>query len=240
MLALGAAMLAAASRANAQSATGAGFFDLARPGHLTLTLFGLGYASGKYATTSQGAEIEQSLTRHLGLVGRVSGYQLYHGTGFDSPIVPRANGSPFHMARLDGGIDLSPIEGTHLVVLGGQDFGDSRAAVIESNFSSWLGLHSRHPVNASFSADHYFNNGVTNSLIDLRTVITSTANFMTLAGAGGAVWGGGTAGAAKGQGGPDLGLYMRRIRTLVSIQIGYGSSQQYGLVAVSTHFDWKE
>jgi 3',5'-cyclic AMP phosphodiesterase CpdA len=57
---------------------------------------------------------------------------------------------------------------------------------------------------------------------------------------GGAVWGGGTAGQAKGQGGPDLGVFIRKLRMSIDLQAGYGSSRTYGTVSVSRTFSWSE
>ena len=89
--------------------------------------------------------------------------------------------------------------------------GDSSAAVIQGDFSSWLFTHTHHPLNFSFSASHDYENQVTSSEIDLRMVAFSTANYLGTFGGGGAIiprrsnqqrWG--------GQGGPDLGIYFRK------------------------------
>jgi hypothetical protein len=101
---------------------------------------------------------------------------------------------------------------------GGEDVGDSDAPMFENDFSSWIRLQSRHPVNLAYSTSHYFENGVTNGLIDLRTVAFSTGGWMLLMGAGGAIWGGSTVGQAKGQGGPDVGLFFRAWHLSIDLQ----------------------
>ena len=57
---------------------------------------------------------------------------------------------------------------------------------------------------------------------------------------GGAIWGGGTVGQAKGQGRPDLGIFLRRWRASIDLQAGYGSSHTYGTVSLSRDFSWEE
>ncbi|MGH7932989.1 MAG: hypothetical protein ACREQN_07445, partial [Candidatus Binataceae bacterium] len=52
-----------------------GFFQLQEPGQLSLTLFGGGFLSDEYGVTQQGFQLEQSVTRYVALVGRVTGYQ---------------------------------------------------------------------------------------------------------------------------------------------------------------------
>jgi hypothetical protein len=63
---------------------------------------------------------------------------------------------------------------------------------------------------------------------------------MLLAGVGGAIWGGGSVGDAKGQGGPDFGIFVRRWPTNVDVQFGYGSSRTYGLLNFTRQFHWNE
>jgi hypothetical protein len=216
------------------------FFDLTKPMHLGLTLFATGYGSEKYGTTHEGFEFEQSLTRYVGVVARVSAYHVYQGTGFDSPLTPAAKSSTRNFGRFEGGINLTPWQATSLVLLGGEDLGDSHAPVIDADFSSWLLLNSIHPINLSFSASHYYQNGVTSSRIDVRTVALSTADLMLLAGAGGAIWGGGSVTSVKGQGGPDLGVFLRDWRLGIDVQAGYGNSRTYGLLSFSKQFGWDE
>jgi len=216
------------------------FFALTRPGQLSLRLFGTGYGAERYATTHQGVELGQTLTHGITLVGRLSAYQMLEGSGFDSPLKPVSRSAVRNFGRLEGGISLTPVQGTTLSLLGGEDVGDSDAPVFENNLSIWLWLQSRHPINLSYSTSHFFENGVTNGLIDLRTVVLSTGRFLMLAGAGGAIWGGGTVGQAKGQGGPDLGFFFNQWRLSVDIQAGYGSSHTYGMVSMSHTFTWAE
>jgi hypothetical protein len=210
-----------------------------QPGHLSLTLFGAGYGSEFYGTTHGGFELEQSIARGLGLVARFSAYQLYKGTGYDSPISPATNG-PFFYGRFEGGFDLTPIDGTHLTFVGGNDIGDSHSQVIEGSFSSWMNIHNAHPINLWINSSHYFENNLTNALIDLRVIALSTAKLMVLAGAGATIWGKAGKAGPQVQGGPDVGFYFRAWKLRMDIQGGYGSDNEYGLVAFSRSFEWEE
>ena len=215
------------------------WLSVEQPGHLSLTLFGAGYGSEYYGTTHGGFELEQSVTRGFGLVARFSAYQMYKGAGYDSPITP-ATGGPFFYGRFEGGIDLTPIDGTHLTFVAGNDIGDSHSAVIEGSFSSWINIHSAHPINLSINSSHYFEDDLTNGLIDVRTIALSTAQLMVLAGAGATIWGRSGNSGAQVQGGPDLGFYLRALKLRMDIQGGYGSDNEYGLVAFSRSFDWED
>jgi hypothetical protein len=223
----------------AHAGTDGDFFTLRQPGHLGLTVFASGFGSDTYATTGAGFQLEQSVTRYVGLVGRVSAFQVYQGKGYNSPFVTESTGVRTY-ERFEGGIDLTPGSGLSLVVLGGRDVGNSNAPVIEGDFSSWLFPYSPYPVNLSFSSTHFFENAVTSNQIDVRTVAYGTARWLLLLGGGGAVWGGGTVGKPNGQGGPDVGLFLRELHTSIDLQSGYGSSHLYGLVSVSVSFGWDE
>jgi hypothetical protein len=210
------------------------------PAQLSLTLFAAGYGSDKYGTTHEGFELEQSVTRQLGLIARASTYQIYQGTGFDSPLLPASKSSPRDFGRFQGGIDLTPLPGVSLALLGGEDVGDSHAPVVEGDFSSWILSHSLHPINFSFSGSHFYENEVTSGRIDLRVITLSTADLMLLGGLGGAIWGGGSVGNAKGQGGLDISVFVRRWHLSIDLQTGYGSSHAYGLLNFSRQFHWNE
>ena len=210
------------------------FFKIQQPGQLDATGFLGGYVSDKYGTTQEGFQLEQSVTRYVGVFGRLTGYQLWIGEGFDSPLQPGAG----HFARLtfgrgQGGVDLTLYQGTHLFISGGKDFGDSNADIIEGDFSSWLMLHSLHPVNISFSAIHNFENQVTSTEIDIQAILMSTEKYIVMAGAGGAMYRGGfVAGSGEGQGGPDLAFYYRPWRLGFGAQAGYGNAHQYGQITM--------
>jgi hypothetical protein len=216
------------------------FFSLEKPGHFTLRLFAVGYGAEKYGTTHEGFEVNQTVTQAISVVGRISTYQIYQGAGFDSPLKPAARSAPRNFGRFEGGLSLTPFQGMTFNMLGGADAGDSAAPVLESDFSSWVRLQSHHPVNISYSSSHFYENGVTNGLIDLRTVAASTARLMLFGGVGGAVWGGGSVGQAKGQGGLDFGLFVRAWHLSIDTQTGYGSSHMYGMVSASRSFGWDE
>jgi hypothetical protein len=220
-------------------ADGVGLFTIQEPGRLSLTMFGSGFGADTYSTTQVGFQLEQSITHYVAAVGRVTAYQVYQGEGYNSPFVTEVVGTRT-FERFQGGIDITPVEGVSLVVLGGHDVGNADRAVIEGDFSSWLFLHSRHPVDFSFTSTHYYENGITSSLIDLRTIVYSTGKWLFLAGGGGAFWGGGPEGKPDGQGGPDLGIFFREWDFRIDLQSGYGSSHLYGLVSFSKTLGWDE
>jgi hypothetical protein len=165
------------------------FFELERPGHFTLRLFEADYGAEKYGATHEGFELSQSITHQVSFVGRAIAYQIYKGTGFDSPLSPSPHSAVRNFGRFEGGLSLMPLLGTTFAFLGGEDVGDSDAPIFENDFSSWIWLQSGHPVNFAYSTSHYFENGVTNGLMDLRMVAFSTGRWMALMGAGGAILG---------------------------------------------------
>lgn len=218
-----------------------GFFQLERPGHFETTGYAGGFGSDLYGTLQEGFQFEQSVTRYFGLFGRLTGYQLWIGDGFTSPLNPTAGHSRrLNFLRAQGGFDFAPVQGTHLLISGGHDAADSDAYVIEGDFSTWLLLRSLHPVNFAFSALHDFQNGVTNSEIDLQAVLLSREAYMLMVGAGGAIYGGGFVTGVQGQAGPDLGFYYRAWRMGMNLQAGYGDAHQYGQISVFKQFSWAE
>jgi hypothetical protein len=235
---LAASMFALAGRAAADMYTD--YFELAQPGHLTSTPFGAAYASPSYYETHEGVEFEQTLTRRLGMVARLTAYQQYHGSAYDTPIPPPSR-APFYFGRFEGGVDLNPMYGAHLIVLGGHDAGDSHSTVMEESGSVWMNVHSAHPISISVNSSHYFENSLTNGLVDLRTIALSTDKLMLLVGAGAIIWGGRTVqGSAKGEAGPDISLFIRDWKLRMDLQAGYGSDQEYGTLSFSRSFDWEE
>lgn len=222
-----------------------GFFDIATPGRFSLTLFGGGFGSNQYGTTQEGLQAEQSVTQYVGVVGRATGYQLYMGLGFANPLLPTttpgASGSArYNFGRFQGGLDFAVTPTIHLYVLGGDDAGDSDHANIEGDISAWFLAHSAHPLNFLVSSVHSWQNNVTSSSIDLRTVLLSTEDYMLLAGAGGVIYGGGFVSGVSGQGGPDLGVYYRPWQIGADIQAGYGSPDGYGQLTLYKQFSWSE
>jgi hypothetical protein len=215
--------------------------ELVTPPHLSVTLFSIGYGNEEYGSTQGGFQLEQSVNGLFSLVGRASAYQILKGTiGYDSPLSPASKSAPRDFGRFEGGLDIIPFPGTSLVLLGGEDVGDSHAPVIEGDFSSWFGIHTAHPFNISFTGSHYYQNGVTSGTYDLRTMAMSTASFILLVGGGGAIWGGGSLAAVKAHGGPDIGIFLRRWQLRVEVQAGYGSAHTYGVVSASRQFNWDE
>src|ERR1700723_2738561 len=217
------------------------FFTPASPEHLSLTLFASGIGNeSRYAATHEGLQLEQTLNPYIGVVGRVSGYQIYQGAGWDNPLTAHPGTRPRNFGVYMGGIDLLPFQGTSLAILGGRDVGDSSGARIEGDFSSWIVLHSRHPINVSFIGDHFYNNGQTSGMIDVRVVMSSWREVTWLLGAGGQLWGGGFQPHVMKEVGPDLGLFFRQWQTSVDLQAGYGNNHGYGTISVSRHFGWDE
>lgn len=217
------------------------FFQIQKPGQLSALGFLGGYGSDKYGTIQEGFQLEQSVTKYVGVFGRLTGYQLWIGQGFDSPLQPGSGHSArLNFGRAQGGIDFSAYPGTHFYISGGKDFGDSDASVIEGDLSSWLLLHSRHPVNFSFSSIHNFENGVTSTELDLQAILLTTEKYIVMAGAGGAFYKGGFVDGTDGQGGPDLGFYYRPWELGLSAQAGYGSAHQYGQLTMYKQLNFPE
>jgi hypothetical protein len=218
-----------------------GFFQFQNPGVFDLILYGGGFGSPKYGTIQEGLQIEQTVTPYFGIVGRITGYQLWIGDHFVSPLaVGNEHSARQNFGRLEAGGEFALYPGTHLFVLGGGDVGDSHAAVIEGDLSSWLLSHTSHPLNFSFSANHDYENHVTSAEIDLRMVVFSTENYLLTAGGGGAIYQGGLITSAEGQGGPDLGIYIRKLGFGVDVQAGYGNANGYGQLSFIKQFDFPE
>ncbi len=238
---LSALTIAPAAHAQWFDDTYPGFFSLRTPGLLQATAFGGGFGSDKYAVLQEGTQIEQSVTPYIGVFGRATGYQLWIGGGYESPLAPGSGSFPrLNFGRFQGGVDLALYQGTHLYVSAGHDVADSDATVVEGDFSSWIFLHSQHPVNVSFSSVHDFQNGVTSTEIDLETIVLSREKYMILAGVGGAMYNGGFLTNAQGEGGPDLGFYYRPWQLGVSAQAGYGNAHQYGQISMYKQISWFE
>jgi hypothetical protein len=230
----------AASKATVESPY-ADFFQLARPSEFSLTAFTGAFRSDKYATIDEGFQFEQRITNYVGVVGRVTGYQLFIGQGFDDPLDP-GNGhrARYNFIRMEGGIDFSPYPLTHFFFFGGSDIGDSSAGIIEGDFSSWLKVYSKHPINAAFSASYDSQNRVTNSEIDLRVVAYSTESYLLLVGGSGSVYGGGFVSGLEGQGGPGFGGYYTPWQTGIDLQSGYGSSGVFGQISLYKSLSWRD
>src|SRR5271166_5234917 len=113
-----------------------GFFELQTPGRLDAMLFSGGYISDQYGVVQEGFQLEQSITRYVGAFGRVTGYELFVGSNFGSPLSPDGSHSArFNFGRAQGGLDFTLYPGTRLYISGGKDFADSHADVIEGDFS---------------------------------------------------------------------------------------------------------
>lgn len=216
------------------------FFEL-KPDILDVVGFGGGFGSQDYGAIQEGLQLDQRITRYIGAVGRVTGYQLWIGDDFDNPLAPgTGHQARLNFARLQGGVEFDLYPGTTLFVLGGGDVGDSTGAVIEGDGSSWLFSHSQHPVNFSFSANHDYENHVTAAEIDVRAVVSSTETYLITAGGGGAIYQGGEISSAAGQGGPDLGIYFRHYALGFALQGGYGSAGGFGQLSIIKQWDFFE
>jgi len=218
-----------------------GFFQFAKPEVFDVLAFGGGYGNSKYGAIQEGIQAEQSITPYLGVMGRVSGYELWVGQNFDNPLVPwTGHKGRLDFGRFEGGVEFAIYPGTRLFVLGGHDAGDSDATVIEGDLSSWWMTHSRHPINFSFSAVHDYQNHVTSAEIDSRLVAASTEDYLLTAGVGGAIYQGGEIAATQGQGGLDLGVYFRKWGFGLDAQSGYGSAQGFGQLTFIKQWDFPE
>lgn len=196
---------------------------------LTVTLFGGGLAAEDYYLTDEGFQLEQSLTEGLGLVGRLTGYQLWIEKNASSPLAPSGQvANRLNFGRAELGFDLSPWQGFNFVMLGGHDFGDSDAWIIEADLSMWFMQTSAHPFNVFIAPVHNFQNGVTSSEIDLRMVAWQNTDWMLLLGAGGAVYGGGFISGLEGQGGGIVGIFNRVWQAGADLQVGGGTPGVYG------------
>jgi hypothetical protein len=217
------------------------FFQLAHPSESSLTAFTGGFRSDKYATIDEGFQFEQRVTNYIGIVGRATGYQLFIGQGFDNPLDPgTGHRARYNFVRLQGGLDFSPYPLTHFFCLGGSDLGDSSAGVIEGDFSSWLAVYSKHPVNGAFSASYDSQNKVTNSEIDLRVVGLSGEDYLLLLGGSGSIYGGGFVSSLQGQGGPGFGGYYTPWQTGIDLQTGYGTAGVFGEINLFKSWSWRE
>lgn len=217
------------------------FFSLRQPGTFQLVLYGGGYISDQSGVTQEGFQIEQSITSYVGIFGRATGYQLYVGHGFSNPLdLTNGANSRYDFGRFQGGLDFAIFPGAHFYLSGGHDGGDSHSSLIEGDFNSWLFAYSPWPLNWSFSSLHSFENAVTSTEIDLRTVAMSTEKFLVLAGAGGAFFVGGVTNGSAGQGGPDVTLFYRPWQLGFMTQFGYGTAKQYGEISLFRQFSWKE
>jgi hypothetical protein len=244
------------------------YWALEGPANLSATLFSGGYVSEHFGTTEEGFQLEQSITPYIGLFGRATAYQLFVKHNQLNPFVPtKSHQAQYYYGRFQGGLDFSLYPGTNFYLSGGKDAGDSDSSLIEGDFSSWLMTHSRHPLNFSFSSIHTFQNGVTSSEIDFEWILKSTANWLLLGGAGGAIYGGGsspTPGALvcknlgkfnqhcvigppgsqsrpiEGEGGPDLGFFYRPWRVGMNAQFGYGAAKNYGQLNIYKQLGWTE
>jgi hypothetical protein len=246
LLAIGMAMLLAsfASSARAQSSLADAypdFFKIPDQGRLSTLGFVGGYGSDKYGTIQEGFQLEQSITQYIGVFGRTTGYELWIGQGFDSPVNPGSgHDARINFGRAQGGFDLALWPGTHFFISAGRDFGDSHAVIVEGDMSSWWMLHSFHPINFSFSSVHDYQNGVTSTEVDFQAILKSTEKYLIMAGGGGAFYEGGFIHGTDGQGGPDLSFYYRPWTLGFSAQAGYGSAHQYGQITMYKELDFME
>jgi hypothetical protein len=218
-----------------------GPFTLLNPGTLTLTIFGGGDISADYGSTDQGVQLEQSITRNINFIARVTGYQLYIKDDFDNPLDPgTGHHSRYNFGRLQGGVDFHPFESTYIAILGGGDVGDSNAASVEGDFSTWLFRESHHPLNLATNSIYTTENQVESNEVDLRAVMYASDSYTVLAGGGGAIYAGGFVHGVAGQGGPIVGLFFPRWLAGFDLQAGYGSAKEYGEIAVYKQFRWTE
>src|SRR5271167_800778 len=110
-----------------------GFFEPANPQILDAFLFGGGFGSQDYGAIQEGLQLHQTVNPYFGVVGRVTGYQLWIGDHFNNPLAPATflHQVRLNFARLQIGGEFALYPGTILTLLGGGDVGSSHAATIE-------------------------------------------------------------------------------------------------------------
>jgi len=216
-------------------------FESQSPGQLSLLVYGGGYWSKEYASTQQGVQLEQSLTKGISFVGRASGYELYVGGGFDDPLDPgTGHEARINFGRFEGGLDLSPIQGTYLYLLGGGDIADSKATVAEADFSTWMFRERPHPLNLVMSVSYNSQNMITSGEVDLRMILHSDQQVVLTGGLSGAGFAGGFVHGFSTQAGATLGAYSPEWQIGFDGQFGYASTSVYGQVAIFKRFAWTE
>ena len=90
-----------------------------RRGLLQATAFGGGFVSDKYGVLQEGVQVEQSVTPYIGVFGRATGYQLWIGNGFESPLAPGSGSFPrLNFRALPGRHRFHAVHGDASVRLG--------------------------------------------------------------------------------------------------------------------------
>ena len=216
------------------------------PPYLECTLFTGGVEAGglspeRYQALLEGLEAQQSVTHGVSLVGRVSGIELLIHGNFSNPLQPSDTGRPrLNFARLQGGLRLSPLPQLDVTILGGRDVGDSSAAVIEGDTRYSMFLSSEHPTTFSTSTVHDYQNGVTSSEIDFRSILFNGNRLAVYAGPGGQVYGGGIVPNTQGQGGAIIGAMLRQYNLGIEVQSGYGNAGEYTQLSLFKGFSIRE
>ena len=100
--------------------------------------------------------------------------------------------------------------------------------MFENDFSSWLLMHTRHPINLAYSTSHYYESALSNGLIDVRTVALSTSYLIFASGGRWCHLGWRVRWASQGQRGPDAAVFLREWQSTIDVQFGCGSSHTSG------------
>jgi len=218
----------------------------ATPPHLDVSLFTGGIEAGgfspeRYQVIVEGVEAEQSITRGLSLVGRATGIELWTHGNFSNPLQPSTTGKArLNFARLQGGIRLKPIKDLEVTILGGRDAGDSSAAVIEGDIRYSMLTRSEHPTSVSATTVHDYENGITSSEIDFRSMLFIGNSLAIYVGPGGQLYGGGIIPHLQGQGGAIVGAMLRRYNLGIELQSGYGNAGEYTQLSIFKGFSVRE
>jgi len=222
------------------------FLEPRVPPYLECTLFTGGIEAGgfspeRYQALLEGIEADQSVTHGVALVGRVTGVELLIHGNFSNPLQPSDTGHPrLNFARLQGGIRLTPLPELDVTLLGGSDVGDSSAAVIEGDTRYTMFLSAEHPTTFSTATVHDYQNGVTSSEIDFRSILVNSNRLALYAGPGGQLYGGGIVPTTQGQGGAILGAMLRRYNLGIEVQSGYGNAGEYTQLTLFKSFSIRE
>jgi len=246
-------------------------FRIEAPKYLDATFDSGTFLSSDYAQIQEGFQLEQSINEYFGIFGRVTAYQIFENhldegkvlvqdnDGDVSAFLPLSTPSAqLFFGRFQAGFDFYLTPDTSLQFSGGSDAGDDSSPLIEADLTTWLFVHRLHPLQLSVASLYTFQQRNTTSSISLDTVARSTADWLLMAGASGAIFNssfvsgvgrtaqipegepiplmvkiGGGGASLGGLGGVDFNAVYRPWQSTLGIQFGYGTSGYYGEIALS-------
>jgi len=250
------------------------YFRMETPGYLESTFDTGTFVTEDYAQIQEGFQLEQSINQYFGIFCRVAAFQIFqnhidngtilvHDRPSDadiSQLFPLVSPSAqLFFGRFQAGFDFYLTTDTTLQLSGGSDAGDDTSPLIEADLSTWLLVHSLRPLQLSLGSLYTFQDENSSSSISIDTVARSTASWLLMVGAGGAIFNssfvsgvgtrrtnipegeprpfvvtvGNSGQSLGGQGGLDLNALYRPWQSTIGIQVGYGTSGIYGEIAIS-------